>query len=72
MKNLGDEDETGKSSNGGKKSAAKFDRDWTTKVDMKLSKLSSTIKILTNKIGDFMQPGRSATILGAGSSSSLR
>jgi hypothetical protein len=36
------------------KSAAKFDRDWTQKVELKISKISSTIKALTNKVTDIM------------------
>lgn len=53
MKQLGDVDEQlAKSAKSNKKSQAKFDRDWTTKVEMKINKLSSTVKALTNKLGD--------------------
>jgi hypothetical protein len=54
MKNLGDDEgKTNKSSGHvGKKSAGKFDKDWTTKVEQKLSKLNTTVKNLTNKISD--------------------
>jgi hypothetical protein len=63
MKKLGDEEAeaivtANHSSSAGtslnNKSAAKFDRDWTQKVELKLSKITSTIKGLTNKITDIM------------------
>lgn len=83
MKNLGDPEEVASpSTTQGKKSAAKFDRDWTGKVEMKLQKLSSTLKSLMNKVGDIIngntaprmvQPGRSQSVLsGKTSNSSLK
>jgi hypothetical protein len=67
MKKLGDEEaeaivNANHSSSAGtslnNKSAAKFDRDWTQKVELKLSKISSTIKALTNKVTDIMHNGK--------------
>lgn len=67
MKKLGDEEaevivNANHSSSAGtslnNKSAAKFDRDWTQKVELKLSKISSTIKALTNKVTDIMHSGK--------------
>lgn len=49
MKSLGDD---GKND---KKSSNKFDKDWSQKVDAKLTKLSSTVKDLTNKLSDLEQ-----------------
>ena len=63
MKKLGDEEAeiivtANHSSSAGtslnNKSAGKFDRDWTQKVELKLSKINSTIKALNNKVADIM------------------
>lgn len=52
MKNLGDGGDDSHKNSMGKKSSGKFDKDWTTKVEMKLSKLYSNLKNLTNKVSD--------------------
>jgi len=82
MKTLGDPEELlpSPSTAHAKKSAAKFDRDWTGKVEIKLQKLSSTLKTLMNKVGDIIngggvpgKQGRSQSVLsGKTSNSSLR
>ncbi len=83
MKNLGEVDEGGASVSNGRQSKGKFDPDWTAKVEIKLRKLSSTVKVLTNKLTDMRNVSagnsrtpirRSQSILspGGGSNSSLR
>lgn len=47
MKNLGDDGDKND-----KKSSNKFDKDWSQKIDAKITKLTSTVKALTNKLSD--------------------
>ena len=52
MKNLGEDSEDANTRQVGKKSTGKFDKDWTAKVEHKLSKLNTAFKTLTNKVSD--------------------
>jgi|LauGreDrversion4_2_1035121.scaffolds.fasta_scaffold118011_1 hypothetical protein len=49
MKNLGDEDEMKSATNLSKKSGNKVDKDWSYKVEAKITKMNTIIKTLTNK-----------------------
>lgn len=55
MRNLGDPEDIAASMSQSRKSGPRMDREWTTKVEVKLSKLTNTVKNLMNKLSDVMQ-----------------